>query len=182
MSLDITQYSSTRKQLLSDIKSSHNSTPIPKDLCGVIAQYSRVDSVFIVTSGSYSDYKINEVFTSRELAKKYIHIFADNYEDDNSRCDYNIEEYHINPPKFLKMIDENLKQYKCRLLQSGEVDNIRQTDYYEISEEEQEKDLMYIDCGWDKTKFVFLWFLAHNEEEVEEKAKAVWRRGKIKEN
>jgi hypothetical protein len=36
--------------------------------------------VYIVTSGSYSDYRINEVFASRELAEEYIAVYMKNGE------------------------------------------------------------------------------------------------------
>lgn len=44
-----------------------------------------MEKVFIVTSGLYSDYGINAVFSSRELADNYI----------NGDEDYRIEEYDI---------------------------------------------------------------------------------------
>lgn len=47
--------------------------------------------IYIVTSGSYSDYGINAVFDSIELAQEYINF----YHCDNKN-DYNIEVYEVN--------------------------------------------------------------------------------------
>lgn len=48
------------------------------------------NKVYIVTSGSYSDYGIREVFSSKELAQKYIDaVGTDDY--------WEIEEYDVDP-------------------------------------------------------------------------------------
>jgi hypothetical protein len=49
--------------------------------------------IYIVTSGSYSDYSIEAVFTTEELAKAYIETL-----EDDCYGDYSIEEYVENPP------------------------------------------------------------------------------------
>ncbi len=48
-----------------------------------------MEKVYIVTSGSYSDYKIEAVFTDKELAGEYQRRGGE---------DYDVEEYEINQP------------------------------------------------------------------------------------
>lgn len=45
--------------------------------------------VYIVTSGDYDDYQIDEVFSTKEKAEEYIEYFGD---------DYRIEEYNLDNP------------------------------------------------------------------------------------
>ena len=45
--------------------------------------------VYIVTSGDYDDYRIAEVFSTKEKAEEYIEYFGD---------DYRIEEYNLDNP------------------------------------------------------------------------------------
>ncbi len=51
--------------------------------------------IYIVTSGSYSDYSINAVYTKKELAEEYIKEHEKVY---GSRNDYLIEEYDADVP------------------------------------------------------------------------------------
>lgn len=45
--------------------------------------------VYIVTSGDYDEYQIDEVFSTKEKAEEYIEYFGD---------DYRIEEYNLDKP------------------------------------------------------------------------------------
>jgi len=46
--------------------------------------------VYAVSSGSYSDYRVNAIFSTKELAEEFMRYIPDN--------DYNdIEEYEIDP-------------------------------------------------------------------------------------
>ena len=56
----------------------------------ILANY---DKVFIVTSGEYSDYGINRVFSSEEKAKEFIKITRDLYGGT-----FNIESYELDAP------------------------------------------------------------------------------------
>ena len=58
--------------------------------------------VFIVTSGEYSDYGINAVFSTRELAEQYL---------DTKDDDYGIEEYDLDEPivKDVKLFGVKIK-------------------------------------------------------------------------
>lgn len=51
-------------------------------------------TLYVVTSGSYSDYRIEAIFSSKKLAKKYMHIESviNKYPDFND-----IREYELNP-------------------------------------------------------------------------------------
>ena len=51
--------------------------------------------VWIVTSGIYSDYNIEAVFSSRELAEAYLEKFKEVYPGEDVR----IEEYDLDKPK-----------------------------------------------------------------------------------
>ena len=58
--------------------------------------------VFIVTSGSYSDYQIHAVFSNRKKAKAYIKTGenAPGPYGTNNRDKYAIEEYDVDLPRF----------------------------------------------------------------------------------
>ena len=52
-----------------------------------------MSKVFIVTSGEYSDYGINRVFTTEEKAKEWVDIITSMYNGN-----YNIEQYELDAP------------------------------------------------------------------------------------
>lgn len=52
-----------------------------------------MSKVFIVTSGEYSDYSINRVFSTEEKAKKWIDVITSMYGGN-----YNIEQYKLDAP------------------------------------------------------------------------------------
>lgn len=52
-----------------------------------------MSKVFIVTSGEYSDYGINRVFSTEEKAKKWIDVITSMYGGN-----YNIEQYKLDAP------------------------------------------------------------------------------------
>ena len=52
-------------------------------------------TIYAVNSGSYSDYRIDALFSSKEKAKEFMAAMKKN----DSRADYNdIEEYQLDPP------------------------------------------------------------------------------------
>lgn len=57
--------------------------------------------IYIVTSGSYSDYGINCVFSTKEKADEYVKMknLSDRWED------YNVEEYDVDKPYEMEAID-----------------------------------------------------------------------------
>jgi hypothetical protein len=71
--------------------------------------------VYIVTSGCYSDYSINHVFSTRELAEEWI--------GEKINEEYHVEEYEIDPPvDFLENIKTSIG---VDMLKDGTVKNIR---------------------------------------------------------
>jgi len=65
----------------------------------------------MVTSGSYSDYRVDGIFTTKEAATKFIADFPD------SDCN-GIDEMLLNPPC---MSVEGLKQFHVVMLRNGEL-------------------------------------------------------------
>lgn len=71
--------------------------------------------VFVVTSGRYSDYGINAMFSTRELAESYIELF-------NPEADFNeIDEWALDDDPHLTEIKSGRKQYQVDLKKDGEV-------------------------------------------------------------
>ena len=77
-------------------------------------------NVYVVTEGSYSDYRICGVFDSKELAEK----FTKSFEKDLME----IEEYTLNP--FLKEINEKYKAYFVRMTSEGKCLDVRLIDSF----------------------------------------------------
>lgn len=78
--------------------------------------------VYIVTSGDYDDYNIDEVFSTKEKAEEYIEYFGD---------DYRIEEYNLDNPVEHKeniwKVDFKLDGYelnKCVVNNYDKVDSV----------------------------------------------------------
>lgn len=78
--------------------------------------------VYIVTSGDYDDYQIDEVFSTKEKAEEYIECFGD---------DCRIEEYNLDNPIEHKEniwdVDFKLDGYelnKCVVNNYGKVDSV----------------------------------------------------------
>lgn len=72
--------------------------------------------IYIVTSGEYSDYEINRVFSTRELAEDFIQHIGD---------DYRIEEYHIDEP----IVRRNKLWLITFNVETGELDSATTTNY-----------------------------------------------------
>lgn len=82
--------------------------------------------IFIVTSGEYSDYHIDAVFSTREKAEEYADICGPDYE---------IEEYEVDAP-----VDNKDGIWKARLdMQSGAIDSVERLIF------ETEMDELLID-------------------------------------
>jgi len=69
--------------------------------------------VFIVTSGQYCDYGINAVFSTKELAEKYISAF------DNEYIQRDIEEWDLDPNK--TDLNQNRRAYFLRINKNGDI-------------------------------------------------------------
>lgn len=60
-------------------------------------------SIFVVTTGEYSNYNIEGIFSTKELAKEYICSDKPRY----MHYEYHIEEYEIGKPGCIKIIGIN---------------------------------------------------------------------------
>src|SRR5688500_6668033 len=108
----------------------------------------KITKVFAVTSGDYSSYSVNAVFSTREKAEKYInHIKkGSEYKDYILYSDYNIEEYNLDPvPDWVYR--ENRKMYMVQMHKDGKV---RQVFTYDPAYAER---WTFTDFStWDKDK------------------------------
>ena len=81
-------------------------------------------TVYAVSSGSYSDYRVNALFSSKEKAKEFIEVM----QKDNPYSDYNgIEEYQLDPPT-VDLIKRGYSVWNVLMLRDGEVERTRKTD------------------------------------------------------
>ena len=78
--------------------------------------------IYLVTSGEYSDYGIDGVFTSKELAEKFIKSF--NTKDSFERM--NIETRTLNP--YEKELQQGFKAYFVRMSKKGETVSVNNTE------------------------------------------------------
>ena len=72
-------------------------------------------TIYIITDGSYSDYHIVTVFSTRELAEKFIALYPDMNDD-------NIEEYELD--KFETQLKDGLLLYNVSMYRDGETRNV----------------------------------------------------------
>lgn len=76
--------------------------------------------VYAVSSGSYSDYRVNAVFSTKKLAEDFMRYIPDN--------DYNdIEEYEINPPE-PDLIKRGYAIWSVHMLRNGNVEYVEKCD------------------------------------------------------
>lgn len=79
--------------------------------------------IYIVTSGSYSDYGINAVFSTKELAQKYIDAF-----EKQSFEGFDIEEWELNP--FATDLSKGRKPFNILMDIDGNVEKIESKPSY----------------------------------------------------
>jgi hypothetical protein len=77
--------------------------------------------IYIVTSGEYSDYNINAIFSTEELAQAFIDSFKA-----RSYCDMCIEDYDLDPNA--NDIKQKRRPYWVRIDKEGNVDSIEIVD------------------------------------------------------
>ena len=79
-------------------------------------------TIYAVSTGEYSDYRVVALFTTEELAQKFIDSFVNNtYTEFNK-----IEEYILNP--HIKDLAAGRKPYELRMNINGEIQNIEHSD------------------------------------------------------
>jgi hypothetical protein len=90
--------------------------------------------IFVVTSGDYSDYKIDGIFTEKNTAKDFINMFNHTYNE------MRIEEHLLNPKKY--EIDNNYNCYFVRMKKDGECTGINIKDNsYDVFEDNHGFDI-----------------------------------------
>lgn len=77
--------------------------------------------VFVVTSGEYSDYGIDAIFTTRELAQLFIDAF-----NKNEWREFNIEDWELNPNE--THLKQNRKAYFLRINKKGDIVDLEVAD------------------------------------------------------
>ena len=81
------------------------------------------NKVYLVTSGTYSDYKVDAVFESEELANKFIRSFKESYEE------FMVEEYDLNPQE--KQIRSGFYAFFVRMQKDGDCIKVeKESSYY----------------------------------------------------
>ena len=83
--------------------------------------------VYIITAGSYSDYRIVGVFDDKELAKKFIELYDPSHY-------WGIEDWELNPHAF--ELQNGYKAYELKMDKDGNSSDISQ-----LGEEGYEKDM-----------------------------------------
>jgi len=82
-------------------------------------------TIYAVSSGSYSDYRVNALFSSKKLAKEFIEAME---KDTIYGGDYNdIEEYELDPPT-VDFIKRGYSVWNVLMLQDGTVERTHKTD------------------------------------------------------
>ena len=75
--------------------------------------------IFLITSGSYSDYQFHAAFTDKELAEKYVKSFG-------LSNNFSIERCKLNP--HTKEVNENYKPYEIKMTKKGKCLRVAITD------------------------------------------------------
>ena len=88
-----------------------------------------MDKVFVVTSGSYSGYRIRAIFTTKKKAEAYKALFKDDKIN-------NIETYQLNPDT-VDLVKKGYSPWLVLMLQDGTVERIerQEIDTYTIEED-----------------------------------------------
>ena len=81
-----------------------------------------MEKVYVVSSGDYSDYKVDGIFTSKPLAQKFMDTFKRDSEYSFERFN-DIVEFTLNP--FEKEIRAGYKPYFLRMTRLGQAYDIR---------------------------------------------------------
>jgi len=107
-----------------------------------------MDKIYVVTSGSYSDYQIDAVFSTKELAKKFLDLFGNSFE---------IEEYKLD--NFKSEMSSGKSHYCVKVLKNGTIEQITKgKSYYgyncwgHIWDYREEKDIRLVVYCWARDK------------------------------
>ena len=86
--------------------------------------------------GSYSDYGIDAIFTTRELAQSFIDAF-----EAVKWHEMNIEEWDLDPNK--THLKQNRKPYFLKINKKGDVSDLRLADTYGFKHDMPEAEISY---------------------------------------
>ena len=81
-----------------------------------------MSKIYLVSSGEYSDYGIDGIFTTKELAEKFIKSF----DIENSYDEINIEVRTLNP--YEKELRQGFKAYFVRMSKKGKTISVNNTE------------------------------------------------------
>jgi hypothetical protein len=76
--------------------------------------------VYAVNSGSYSDYRVNAMFSSKKLAKEFMQSIPKEYFN-------NIEEYELDPP-VSDLVKRGYVLWSVSMLRDGTTEKVEKTD------------------------------------------------------
>ena len=100
--------------------------------------------IYIVTSGAYSDYRINAVFSTKENAEKFTKLYGVG--------DYDIEEFEVDDEMALinRIIDEKITIYLVCMDRDGNIKEVmKESPSVSLVEEllaGKQKPVLYADC------------------------------------
>ena len=101
--------------------------------------------IYAVSEGSYSDYRVSAIFSTKEKAQEFIDTMKK--QSDSDYDEYNdIEEYQLDPP-VADLLGRGYSVYHVLMLRNGDVERVERTDNgsYDISSAGQSHI-------WERTK------------------------------
>lgn len=100
---------------------------------------SKLNKIYLVTEGEYSDYHIIGAFSTKEKAQSFIKLFGDRY-------GMYLEDYEID--KYEKQIADGLKYYIVHMKFNGDVEYISVESNLESSDKIWSDNIQV--CVWAK--------------------------------
>lgn len=89
--------------------------------------------VYIVTSGEYSDYHINKVFSTFEKAKEFTEAFT-KPSDDEYRYEYRIEEYELDSQD-VALKNKGYSVWDVWMLKNGDTQKVKKAELEDIDQD-----------------------------------------------
>ena len=86
-------------------------------------------TVWVVTSGEYSDYQVEAIFSAKELAQEYVDTIRAEYKRLNEKlwtCFHDPEEWELDP-KDGQWIKQGRKAFEVYMLRDGTTDKVAET-------------------------------------------------------
>lgn len=83
--------------------------------------------IYAVSEGSYSDYRVSAIFSTREKAQEFIDTMKKQSGSDEYDSYNEIEEYQLDPP-VAALLGRGYSVYSVLMLRNGDVKRIERTD------------------------------------------------------